>query len=468
MAAALCAVVGVLCACASVPPPSAMALPAVPVAYAGLADPAARADLPAAPAAAWWRAFADPALDALVERALQANPDIEAAAARLAQARALLRGSEASQAPQATLSAGANRQGGPLLNAAGASGTLVTTGVSVSYEFDLFGRWARARTAATLDAQARAALLQAARLLVQADVAQAYFALRALDAESQAARAGVQAGRSSLRLTEQRWQAGALPEQAVLRLRTELATSLAEAAALDRRRVEVQHALAVLLGEFASDFTLAAWADPQTQPTVLPLVPAGLPSQLLVRRPDVRAAQQAWAAAQARAGEARAAWWPSLALTASGGQASPGLVDLLQAGSRAWGLGVLLALPVLDGGRRDAAIAQADAATQAASAAYRAQVLAAFRDVEDQLTALSSLTAQAGWQAQAEVASTRARALAESRLQLGLASQLDLLDAQRSELRSRRLRLQAQAAQAQATVALIKALGGGWGGSGGV
>ncbi len=507
VATAVAAAVGALGACAS-PPPSSVALPAVPAAYGSrstLADTDTDTDTDTARATAtataafdpaWWRAFADPALDALVERAMQANPDIEAAAARLAQARALLRSSAAAHAPQATLSASANRQGGPLVNAAGASGTLLTAGASVSYEFDLFGRWALAQQATTLDAKGRASLLQAARLLVQADVAQAYLGLQALDAERRAAQAGVQAWRDTLRLTEQRWKAGSVPEQAVLRLRAELAGSQAEAAALDRRRAELQHALAVLLGEPASTFTLGdgSWSaehsradlrtvpagsaqavgaakaadaaetvNPTERPGFLPVVPAGLPSEMLARRPDVAAAQQAWAAAQARGGEARVAWWPSLALTASGGQASPGLADLLQAGARAFGLGALLALPVFDGGRREANIQQADAATLAAHASYRSQILLAFKDVEDQLTALGSLAAQARWQAQAEAASTRALLLTASRLRQGLASQLDLLDAQRSELRSRRLRLQAQAAQAQATVALIKALGGGWG-----
>jgi multidrug efflux system outer membrane protein len=180
----------------------------------------------------------------------------------------------------------------------------------------------------------------------------------------------------------------------------------------------------------------------------------------------VAAAQQAWAAAQARAGEARAAWWPSLALTASGGQASPNLAELLQAGTRAWGLGALLALPVFDGGRREAGIQQADAATQAAFASYRSQMLLAFKDVEDQLCALASLAEQARWQAQAEAASARALVLARSRVRQGLASQLELLEAQRGALHSRRLHLRAQAAQAQGTVALIKALGGGWGAPG--
>ena len=515
MAAAVCA----MSACALAPPPLGVAMPALPSAYTAPAggDTLAATATMAAPSAlfnaAWWRVFADPALDALVERAMQASPDIEAAAARLAQARALLHGRAAAQAPQATLSAGVNRQGGPLVNAAGASGTLLTAGASASYEFDLFGRLARASEAATLDAQSRASLLQAASLLVQADVVQTVLALHALDAERSAARAGVQAFSETLRLTEQRWQAGSVPEQAVLRLRAEHAASQAEAAALDGRRALLVHALAVLVGEAASSFNLAERMEPaertgRSEPSdandaaavtalaapnalnapnvlnapntlraltaftapwpTLPQVPAGLPSQMLARRPDVVAAQQAWAAAQTRGGEARAAWWPSLALTASGGHASPGLADLLQAGSRAWALGALLALPVFDGGRREAQVEQADAATQAAHAAYRGQVLLAFKDVEDQLTTLASLAEQARWQAQAEAAAVRATTLAASRLRQGLASALELLDAQRSELRSRRLRLQAQAAQAQGTVALIKALGGGWGAPGAI
>ena len=448
-----------LAGCGGVPIPAPPTRPALPPAYQSAA-PGSEA-LAVVAGGAWWQVFGDPVLNELVARAERQNTSIEGAAARLAQARALLRGAEANATPQASFNAGVGRQGGPLVNAAGASGTLLTLGASVAYEPDFFGRWAQGRQAAQLDWQSRAAWLLAARLLVQADVAQAYLALRALDAEQVLAEQSLQAWRETLRLTEARWRAGAVPEQAVLRLRGELASNQAETAALARRRDEQLHALAVLLGEPASAFSLPQ-AAPGSSPPALPQVPAGLPSQMLSRRPDVAAAQHAEAAAWARSGQARRAWLPSLALTATGGHASAALAELLGSSTRAWGLSALLSLPLLDGGRRDAGIAHADAVAQAEAAAHGAAILGAFRDVEDQLSALGHLAEQARWHAQSAEVAQRAQALTASRLRQGLASTLEWLDAQRQALRSQRLLLQIQAAQAHSTVALIKALGGGW------
>jgi len=176
----------------------------------------------------------------------------------------------------------------------------------------------------------------------------------------------------------------------------------------------------------------------------------------------VAAAQSSYAAAQQRRGEARAAWFPSISLTASGGHAAPALGELLQAASRAWGLGLLTALPVFDGGRREAAVQQADAQAELEFANYRRQVLLAFKEVEDQLGALGSAAEQAQFQAQAHAAAARVLAAVESRQRNGLASELDCLQARRALLRSERQLLQLQAAQTQLTVGLIKALGGAW------
>jgi multidrug efflux system outer membrane protein len=293
---------------------------------------------------------------------------------------------------------------------------------------------------------------------VQADVAQTYLALRAIDTERALVRDTVQAYRNTLHLTERRVQAGDVAELDAARVRSDLASTEAEALALDRQRAQLEHALAVLVGEAASSFSV-----PDTvQPIVLPQVPAGVPSTVLARRPDVSAAMKQLQAAQARVGVAQAAWFPSVSLTASGGQASPEVSDLFKWSARAWGVGALLSLPIFDGGRREAGVQGARAQFDEALAAYREQVLVAFKDVEDELAALRLLQAQSEAQARAVTSASRATALSESRYRNGLVSQLELLDAQRSELRNRRQAVQVRAAQHQATVGLIRALGGGW------
>jgi multidrug efflux system outer membrane protein len=184
---------------------------------------------------------------------------------------------------------------------------------------------------------------------------------------------------------------------------------------------------------------------------------------VLTRRPDVSAAQNAMLAAQARVGVAKAAWFPDVSLTASAGQASSDLSDLFKWSARAWGVGALLSLPIFDGGRREAGIQNAHAQMDASIARYREQILVAFRDVEDQLSALRLLADQAEAQGRAVSSASRTTALSDARYRNGLVSQLELLDAQRSELRNRPRRSPCSRRQYQATVGLVRALGGGWG-----
>lgn len=408
----------------------------------------------------WWKAFQDPALDDLLQRAAQANTSIQAAAARLAQARALLRSADADRLPQVGAAVGASRDNTTLADRTPL--TSIRAGLNLSYEVDLVGRLKASSTAASLDAQSREALLQSTRLLVQADVAQSYLALRALDEERALVRDTAQAYRDTLDLVERRYRAGDVAELDVARVRTQVASTESDALALDRRRAEIEHAIAVLVGEAASNFSLPA----TTWSTALPLIPAGVPSTVLARRPDVSAAQRSMQAAQWRVGVAQAAWFPSLSLTASGGYASPELSDLFRASAQTWGIGLLAALPIFDGGRREAGVQSARANLDASLASYREQVLVAFRDVEDQLSALRLLAQQSEAQGRAVSAAARATQLSQSRYRNGLVSQLDLLDAQRSELANRRQALQVRSAQYQATVGLVRALGGGWGGPG--
>jgi len=446
-----------LVACTTVPPIDRAALPEVPAGFKE-GDGRWRAIAPAEaqPRGTWWKAFADPELDDLIERANDNNTSVQVAAARLAQARALVRSAQADRYPQIGARAGVVRQTEPLQGKLPA--TLINAGADLSYEIDLFGKLARTADAAQLDAQAREALLQNTRLLVQANVAQTYFAIRALDAERALVRATLEAYGDTLRLTERRFQAGDVAELDVARVTTEVAATESDAIALDRARAELEHALAVLVGEVASRFQVA----PADWNVVPPVIPAGIPSTVLARRPDVSAAQRSMLAAQTRVGVAKAAWFPDLLLTGAAGYASPQLGDLFKWSTRAWGVGALLSVPIFDGGRREAGVLNAQAELDAALTTYREQILVAFKDVEDQLSSLRLLADQAEVQARAVAAADRATVLSDSRYRNGLVSQLELLDAQRSELRNRRQALQVRSAQYQATVGLIRALGGTW------
>jgi multidrug efflux system outer membrane protein len=448
----------ILAGCATPPPIDASALPQPPAAFKEEA-PRFKA-VTAAPQSDWWRAFADAQLDDLVARADRSNTTIQVAAARLVQARALLRQSKAEQLPQVGVSAGVNRIDGLGLTnlPAGHPVTLYTAAANASYEADLFGKLALATKAASHDAAASEALLRNTKLVIEADVAQAYLSLRATDEERNLVRRTVDAYRGTLDLTERRYRAGDVAELDVARAKAQVASTESDALALDRRRAELEHAIAVLVGETASTFSIEerAWS------TALPAIPAGVPATVLARRPDVQAAQSAMLAAQARVGVAQAAWLPDVALTATGGFASSDLSDLFRYSARAWGIGLLASLPIFDGGRREAAVNFRSGEMDAAIAQYREQVLVAVRDVEDQLAAIRLLSDQAEAQDRAVTAAARATTLSGIRYRDGIVSQLDLLDAQRSELLNRRAALGVKSAQYQAAVGLVRALGGGW------
>ena len=451
----------VLAGCATSASIDASSLPAAPAAFK---ENAVQATSPAATTAAvqsqgsWWKAFSDPVLDQLVEQAGERNNSVQVAAGRLAQARAIVGRTDADRFPQLGLGAGATRQKNATTG--NVAQTVVSANANFSYEVDLIGKLSLNSSAASLDAQSREALLRSTRLLVQADVAQTYLNLRALDTERVLVRDTLKAYQNTLRLTEVRFREGDVAELDVARVRTEVASTESDALALDRRRAELEHALAVLVGEVASSFQVA----PAEWTTALPVIPAGVPSTVLVRRPDVTAAQSTLQAAQARVGVARAAWFPTFSLTATGGYAAPEISDLFKLSTRVWGVGALLSLPLFDGGRREAGVQNANAEMDIAVANYREQILVAFRDVEDQLSALRLLAEQAEAQSRSVASATRATVLSDSRYRNGLVSQLELLDAQRSELRNRRQALQVRASQYLATVGLIRALGGGWNG----
>lgn len=228
----------------------------------------------ALPRGAWWLGFSDPVLTSLVERATDGNTSIQEAAARLAEARSLLRAADAQRVPQLGVSTGAARQAGLTTTRSAVPATAVSAGLNLSYELDLFGRLSQASDAARLDAQARTALLQSTRLLVQAEVAQTYLLLRAVQTEHSLVTESVAAYRNTLHLTQRRFQVGDVAELDVARVQTEVAATEAEALALALQQTQLQHALAVLVGEVAGGFTVPTAATESALPVVPPGVPA--------------------------------------------------------------------------------------------------------------------------------------------------------------------------------------------------
>ncbi|MRX11871.1 efflux transporter outer membrane subunit, partial [Pseudoduganella sp. FT25W] len=340
--------------------------------------------------------------------------------------------------------------------------TLWRAQVGASYEADLFGRVGSGVRAAQADAARSAALFHAVLLALQADVAQNYFALRDLDAQLEVYRQTVALRAEMLQLVQRRFDAGETGELDVARARNALESVRAEAVGVARRRAAAEHGLAVLLGKAPAEFALAAMP-------LAPLavrIPAGLPSALLERRPDIAAAERAMAAANARVGLARAAFFPRLDLTAMTGYESATLGELFHWSSRTFLLGRLagtaLSVPLFDGGRRDAALDGAQARLDEDVALYRQQVLTAFREVEDGLADLRLLDTQASAQTAALAAAQRAVRLSQTQYGEGQVGYLDVIDAQRQMLLARLQSHQLAGAQAAATVSLIRALGGGW------
>jgi outer membrane protein, multidrug efflux system len=416
----------------------------------------------------WWVVFNDARLNALQEEAQQANQTVKAGFARLMQARAAARVREADRSPSVDIGAGPHRvrpspasQGLPA-NADTSARTLWRAQASASYEVDLFGRVANAVSAAHADAEQSEALYRSLLLAIQADIAQHYFAVRALDAEIALLNDTVNLRKEALALVDQRFRVGETSELDVARARTELSITRAEGISLTKRRAELEHALAVLVGKAPSELSLAP-APLAFQPIA---IPAGLPSSLLERRPDIAAAERAMAAANARIGVARAAFFPRLSLTGALGFESNDIGDLFRWTSRTWLLGPLLgtalSMPLIDGGRNKALAAAASAQYDEAVADYRQSVLIAFREVEDNLAGLRILSAQATEQAQSIASAERAAQLSGTRYRNGYVNYLEVIDAERSVLATRRSATQIERERALATVTLIRVLGGGW------
>lgn len=440
--------------------------PLAPAENPGQWRPAQPADLQ--PPSPWWKVLGDPVLTRLQEEALAANPDVSIAMARLQQARALTARSESARAPSLDAGFGPTRQRtsgaaeGYRDGEPGSTQTLWRAQASVAYEVDLFGRVSAAIEAAQADAAQQLALTHQVLLVVQADVARTYFSLRQLEGERRLLSETVTLREDAQRLLQRRLDDGAVASFIVDQANTELFSARAERLAVEQQYALTSHALATLLGKAPAAFSL----EPAPLQAITVQLPAGLPSTLLERRPDIAAAERAMAAENARIGMARAAFFPALSLTGALGYESRDLSNLANWSQRTFLLGPLvgtaLSLPIFDGGRRKADVARSRAVYQERVGEYRKTVLQAFREVEDSLASLRILDERIVHQYAAQQASIRVARSAQSRFDEGDVDYLLVVDAQRTLLRSRQTLIQAEGERARATVDLVRALGGGW------
>ena len=421
---------------------------------------------------AWWRMFGDSTLDGLMEQAMADNPSLAAALERVNSARATADTRNADLWPSIGLGVGPERSRQspaaqepnlpPGQSPVVKPYTLYTARGTISYDLDLFGRNRGRARAAEADADALADDYLTARLGLQAELAQTYFRLAALTQEADILARTVKAREESLALNRSKHEVGAIDDLVLATSEAELATAQAESSAVAQAKAAAQHALAILVGRPPASF-----AVPKTAlVNALPVVPAGMPSSLLERRPDIRAAVQKMIAQNERIGIARTGYFPEIGLSLSGGFVSGELSDLFKWSNRTWLIGPLagtiLTQPIFEGGRLAAARAQSRADYAESVANYRTSVLQAFREVEDQLSALTNLSTQAAATERALKAANRAYAAAKSRYDVGYASHLEFLDAERSRLAAERTNVQVAGERHISTVQLIRALGGGW------
>jgi multidrug efflux system outer membrane protein len=415
----------------------------------------------------WWTVFGDAGLNALETEAQAANQSLKAAAARLQQARALVKDARSGLFPQVGAELGASRQRpSPLSqglpdNANVPISNSFRAQLGVSYELDLFGRVAETVNAARADAEQNAALFKSVQLALQADVAQAYFLIRELDSEQAMYTGTVELRTQTLKLVQKRFDEGDISELDLARAKAELASAQSEALGVARLRAGAEHALATLLGKTPAEFSMPA----QPLQRISVLVPAGLPSHLLERRPDIAAAERAMAAANARIGVARSAYFPRLDLTGSYGYESSALGNLFNLSTRSFLFGPLLSMPLFDGGRHEAGVERAKAGYEENVANYRQSVLNAFKEVEDSLADIRLLGEQIHAQDDAVQAAERAAKLSHVQYREGSVSYLNVIDADRTVLQQQRVAAQLDGERAHAAVSLIRALGGGWEGN---
>jgi NodT family efflux transporter outer membrane factor (OMF) lipoprotein len=421
----------------------------------------------------WWTLFNDPVLNQLAPKVAVSNQTVAAAAAAVEESRAAVREQRASFFPTLSLDAGATRSG--VGGRSGSStvdstGTTITTtssrnatrfsaGLGASWEPDLWGRIANTVSAAKATAQASEADRAAALLSAQATFVTDYLSVREADAELVTLQTTLVGYQRALTITQNRYNAAIAQKSDVLQAKTTLANAQADLASLQQQRAQLFHAMAVLAGQAPANFTLPAgdW-----NASAVPAIPPGLPSDLLQRRPDVASAERRVEVANANIGVARAAYFPSLTLSASGDQGSTRLGDLFNVSSFAWSLGVSLAETIFDGGARTARVEEAQASWKQSVAQYRQTVLTAFSAVEDQLSAATSLEQQQALRKVASQSADQTELEMQNRYKQGLVAYTDVVTAQASALSARRAFMQVSLNRQTAAIDMVSALGGGW------
>ncbi|RQS87448.1 efflux transporter outer membrane subunit [Burkholderia seminalis] len=414
----------------------------------------------------WWRVYGDATLDRLEPLVARANPGLAAAVARHDEATALFDEAHAALLPSVGIEAEPDRDRQSARRPLRGSGQpdvyeSNTLEAGIGYDFDLWGKVRNTVAAGRDDAQAADDDLASVRLSLQASVAATYFDLAGLDREAATLTQTIDTYRRAWQLTVSRHRGGLASGLDVSRARTQLALARARASDIAARRALDEHAIAALVGASASTFTLPPVA---TLPGV-PAIPTGLASTLLERRPDIAAAERRVAAANARIGVARAAYFPDLSLGLAAGFQSDTFSPWLAAPNEIWSIGPRLAATLFDGGLRAAGVRKSRAQFAEQGARYRAVVLQAFREVEDDLALLHRLGDESDQDDAALVAARQSLALAMSRYRDGAVSYLDVVTAQTTELDTQIASLDADARRLQASVGLVRALGGGWHGT---
>lgn len=417
----------------------------------------------AAPRGEWWKVYGDDQLNQLQTQLGDANQNLKAAVARFSEARALARVARADYFPTIGANASYTREH-PSQNKALASPTSPSNfndyllSADLSYEVDVWGRVRNASEAGKDAAQASAADLATLELSTRAELAMDYFSLRAADSEQIMLNETVDAYQKAFELTQNRYRGGAAAAVDVDQAQVQLENAKTQAAETTLKRSQLEHAIAVLVGMPAPQFSLAPAALNINAPAIDP----GLPSQLLERRPDVAAAERRVASANASIGVAKAAYFPVFSLAAMFGVESANSSTWFDAPSKLWSFGPAALFTVFDGGRRSAQTDQARAAHEEAVANYRQSVLNAYREVEDNLVATQQLDKANASQTAAVAAAQRARTQANYRYKGGVATYLEVATAQTLALQGQLNLADIQARRLNASVLLIKALGGGW------
>jgi NodT family efflux transporter outer membrane factor (OMF) lipoprotein len=410
----------------------------------------------------WWKIYNDPQLDDLEQRLLANNTDLAAAYAHYRQAKAYVDQVSAALYPRISMSAVPQRDrqsdtrplraGGPdYYNSA-------TLGGEIDYDLDVWGRVRDSVVAGKDEAQATKADLASVQLSLQIELADSFIRLRGLDQQTRLLTDTVAAYARALELTQTLHGGGIVSGLDVSRAKTQLSSAKSLLSQNVAQRALIEHAIAELIGASASEFSLPS----STALIPLPVIPMGLPSTLLQRRPDIAAAERRVAEANAKIGVARAAYFPSIVLSLQGGVQSSVYAGLVSAPNIFWAIGPQLAQYVFDGGLRRAQLESAKAATDEAGALYRGVVLSAFRQIEDNLSLLQDLGTALGEQRDADDAAQHAVDLALNRYRQGAVGYLDVVQAQTAALDAQSGVLDIQTRLLSANVQLIKALGGGW------